>query len=225
MTDFSFDIVGFDLDGTLVDSSGDLAAAVNVMLASDGRRTLSVADIVGMTGGGVARLVTLALEATGGATASEIVHLTGVMLASYQANIAVLTRPYPGAVAAVETLRAHGVRTAIVTNKLAGLAEKLLATLRLRHLFDTLIGGDTMGTGRQKPDPAMLHEMVRRLGAGSGQSRAVFVGDTMFDVDAARAAGLPVVVVDFGREPVARFGADAVIDRFDALIPTLERLA
>src|SRR5205085_1652127 len=112
MTDFSFDIVGFDLDGTLVDSSGDLAAAVNAMLASDGRPTLSVAEIVAMTGGGVARLVRLSLEATGGAAPEEVTRLQAVMLASYAANIAVLTRPYPGAVAAIEALRARGVRTA-----------------------------------------------------------------------------------------------------------------
>ncbi|WP_242146820.1 HAD-IA family hydrolase [Sphingomonas sp. BAUL-RG-20F-R05-02] len=221
MTDFSFDLVGFDLDGTFVDSSGDLAAAVNVMLASDGRRTLSVAEIVAMTGGGVARLVALALEATGGATPAETEHLKGAMLASYADNIAVLTRPYPGAVAAIEGLRARGVRTAIVTNKLADLAEKLLESLGLQHLFDTLIGGDTLAGARQKPDPAMLYEMVRRLGGG----RAAFVGDTMFDVTAAKSAGMPVVVVNFGREPVGGFGADAVIDHFDALIPALERLA
>lgn len=221
MTDFSFDIVGFDLDGTFVDSGGDLAAAVNAMLASDGRPTLSVAEIVAMTGGGVTRLVRSALEATGGATPDAMVRLEAVMLASYEADIAVSTRPYPGAVAAIEGLRARGVRTAIVTNKLAALSEKLLAELGLRHLFDTLIGGDTLGTARQKPDPAPLYEMVRRLGRG----RAAFVGDTMFDVTAAKAAGLPVVVVDFGRAPVDGFGADAVIGHFDALIPTLERLA
>jgi len=218
MTDFSFDIVGFDLDGTLVDSSGDLAAAVNAMLASDGRPTLAVPEVVAMTGGGVARLVRLALEATGGATADEATRLQAVMLASYEANIAVLTRPYPGAVAAIGALRANGVRVAIVTNKLAALSEKLLADLGLRDLFDTVIGGDTMGPGKQKPDPAPIHEMIRRLGGG----RAAFVGDTMFDVTAAHAAGLPVVVVNFGREPVEGFGADAVIDHFDALIPALE---
>ncbi|RZF65798.1 HAD family hydrolase [Sphingomonas populi] len=220
MTDFSFDIVGFDLDGTLVDSSGDLAAAVNAMLASDGRPTLTVPQVVAMTGGGVARLVRLALEATGGATPDEAERLQAVMLASYEANIAVLTRPYPGAVAAIEALRARGVRVAIVTNKLAALSEKLLADLALRDLFDTVIGGDTMGPGKQKPDPAPIHEMIQRLGGG----RAAFVGDTMFDVTAAKAAGVPVVVVNFGREPVDGFDADAVIDHFDALIATLEGL-
>ena len=220
MTDFSFDIVGFDLDGTLVDSSGDLAAAVNAMLASDGRPTLAVPEVVAMTGGGVARLVRLALEATGGAASNEAARLQAVMLASYEANIAVLTRPYPGAVAAIEALRAKGVRVAIVTNKLAALSEKLLADLGLRDLFDTVIGGDTMGPGKQKPHPAPIHEMIARLGGG----RAAFVGDTMFDVTAAKAAGVPVVVVNFGREPVEGFGADAVIDHFDALLPALEGL-
>ncbi|CAN5421721.1 HAD family hydrolase [soil metagenome] len=221
MTDFCFDIVGFDLDGTFVDSSGDLAAAVNAMLASDSRPTLAVPEVVAMTGAGVARLVRLALDATGGASSEEAARLQTVMLDYYATHIAVLTRPYPGAVAAIEGLRARGVRVAIVTNKLAALSETLLAELGLRDLFDTVIGGDTVGPGKQKPDPAPIHEMLARLGGG----KAAFVGDTMFDVTAARRADVPVVVVNFGREPVDAFGADAVIDHFDDLIPALEALA
>lgn len=219
MTDFSFDIVGFDLDGTFVDSSGDLAAAVNAMLASDGRPTLAVPQVVAMTGAGVGQLVRLALDATGGASPEAAARLQAVMLAHYAAHIAVLTRPYPGAVAAIEALRARDVQIAIVTNKLTALSETLLAELGVRDLFDTVIGGDTI-PGKQKPDPAPIDEMIRRLGGG----RAAFVGDTMFDVTAAQAAGVPVVVANFGREPVDAFGADTVIDHFDALIPALEGL-
>jgi phosphoglycolate phosphatase len=221
MADFPFDIVGFDLDGTFVDSSGDLAAAVNVMLAGDGRRTLSVPEVVAMTGGGTARLVRLALEATGGATLEQTAQLEATMVASYEANIAVHTRPFPGAVEAVEALRARGVRVAIVTNKFAGPTAKLLSELNLHDLFDTVIGGDTMGPGRHKPDPAPIHEMVRRLGGG----QAAFVGDSLFDVEAARNAGVPVVIVDFVREAAKSFGADAVIDHFGKLLAALGLLA
>jgi phosphoglycolate phosphatase len=219
MTDFSFDVVGFDLDGTLVDSSGDLAAAVNAMLASDGRPTLAVPDVVAMTGAGVSELVRRALDATGGASRADAERLKAVMLTHYAAHIAVETRPYPGAVAALEALRARGVRIAVVTNKLEALAVKLLSELDLIDLFDTVIGGDT--TARHKPDPMPVAEMMRRLGS----ERAAFVGDTMFDVTAARAAGIPVIAVAFGHGSATVTGADAVIDHFDALIPALERLA
>jgi phosphoglycolate phosphatase len=219
MTDFSFDVVGFDLDGTLVDSSGDLAAAVNAMLAGDGRLTLAVPDVVAMTGAGVSHLIRSALDATGGASEAEAERLTAVMLDYYAAHIAVETRPYPGAVAALEALRKRGVRVAVVTNKLEALAVKLLTELGLADLFDTVIGGDT--TARRKPDAMPVVEMMRRLGS----DRAAFVGDTMFDVTAAHAAGIPVIAVAFGHGSATISGANAVIDHFDALIPALERLA
>ena len=78
-----------------------------------------------------------------------------------------------------------------------------------------------MGPGRHKPDPAPIHEMVRRLGGG----QAAFVGDSVFDVETARNAGIPVVIVDFVREAAKSFGADAVIDHFDKLVPTLGLIA
>ncbi|MFN4135921.1 MAG: HAD family hydrolase, partial [Novosphingobium sp.] len=89
--------------------------------------------------------------------------------------------------------------------------------------FACVIGGDTLGPGTSKPRPDMLHEMVRRCGGGP----AAFVGDTTFDVGAARNAGLPVVAVRFGFNdlPAHQLGADAVIDHFDELVPALEMLA
>jgi phosphoglycolate phosphatase len=115
------------------------------------------------------------------------------------------------------------VRLAVATNKREVFARQLLEELGLIGRFATVIGGDTLGPGTSKPAPDMLREMVARCGGG----RAAFVGDTTFDIGAARAAALPVVAVSFGFHdlPPADLGADAVIDHFDELVPALARLA
>ena len=94
--------------------------------------------------------------------------------------------------------------------------------MSLTHRLATIIGGDTLGPDRGKPKPDMLIEMVERTGA----NHAAFVGDTTYDIGAARAAGLPVVAVSFGfcDKPPHELGADAVINHFDELVPTLARL-
>ena len=220
---FPFAIVGFDLDGTLLDTSGDLAAAVNHALTADGRAALPVTQIVPMVGGGARHMLAQALGATGGGDEVSLDRLLPVLLAYYEANIAVHTRPFAGAVAAVDALRERGVRCAIVTNKREDFARKLLGELALLDRFDCLIGGDTLGPGRAKPAPDMVLAMIERCGGG----RAAFVGDSIYDVRAARAAGVPVVACAFGflQQPVETLGADAVIQDFAALIPKLESLS
>ncbi len=221
MTRFAFDVVGFDLDGTLLDTSGDLAAAVNHALASAGRPTLSVAEIRPMIGGGARHMLAQGMSATGGCSEAELDVLQRRLLDHYEANIAVHTRPFPGALEAVDALRACGVTVGIMTNKNERLAREVLGQLGLLDRFAAVIGGDT--TAERKPAPAPILEMVRRCGGG----RAAFVGDTIYDIEGARNAGLPAVAVSFGflSQPVAELGADAVIDHFDQLLPALERLA
>lgn len=223
MAGLSFDIVGFDLDGTLVDTSGDLAAAVNHALARAGRPPLSTARVKTMVGGGAKHLLEQGLAATGGCEPVAFRPLYQQMLDYYAANLLVHSRPYPGAVDALDALAARGVKLAVVTNKVAAMAQELLAALGLRDRFAVLIGGDTMGKGFSKPHPAGLHAMVERCGGG----RAVFVGDSSYDIDAAKNAGLPSIAVSFGfaHGPVAALGADAVIDSYAELLPTLERLS
>lgn len=221
MTDFPFDVVGFDLDGTLLDTSGDLAAAVNDALASVGRPTLAAEAIRPMIGGGSRHMLAQGMAATGGCTDEELDRLTARLLAYYEANIAVHTRPFPGALDALDALAARGVTVGIMTNKYERLAVKVLDALGLLHRFAAVVGGDTVGVGKPAPEP--IREMLRRCGGG----RAAFVGDSIYDVRGARAAGLPAVAVSFGflQQPVAELGADAVIDRYDELLPALERLA
>lgn len=221
MSDFPYDLVGFDLDGTLVDSSADLAAGVNHILAKLHRAPLSVAQVRRNIGGGGRRMLARSLSDAGVDEPGDFEALYQAMLAYYAEHIADATRPYPGVVDTLDRLAADGARLAVVTNKAGWLATKLLAALGLSARFTCVIGGDDVAHGKPAPDPIL--EMIRRTGA----KRAAFVGDSEFDVAAAHAAGLPCVAVSFGfpGKPVDELGADAVIDDFAALPDTLRRLA
>src|SRR3546814_17053570 len=115
----------------------------------------------------------------------------------------------------------RGARIAIVTNKAEHLARKLLDTLGHSSRFACVIGGDTLGPGNAKPSPAPIHEMIARCGGG----RAAFVGDSIYDITAGRAAGVPTIAVSFGflDRPVADLGAAAVFDSYADPVPALER--
>lgn len=221
MLPFPFAIVGFDLDGTLLDTSGDLASAVNHALAADGRPALSTAQVVSMVGGGTHAMLARALAATGGNNDAALDRLLPIFSDFYATHLAVETRPYPGAVAALDALARRGATLAIVTNKREGFVRPLLDRFDLTTRFATIIGGDTP-PGILKPDPAPIRAMIAACGGG----RAAFVGDTAYDVRAARGAGIPVIAWRFGfsGDEVDELDADAVIDRFDDLLPALERL-
>ena len=222
MTRFPFDIVGFDLDGTLLDTSPDLTAAVNHALVAGGRAPLSPDEVKPMVGGGAKVMLERTLAATGGYDPDEFRRLYKLLLAYYGDHLAVGTRPFPGALEALDTLAGMGVTLAVVTNKFEGFATSLLDQLGLTDRFACIIGGDTLGKGNAKPSPAPIHEMIRRCGGG----RAAFVGDSIYDVMAGQAAGVPTIAVGFGflTQPVETLGADAVIHRYDELIPTLKTL-
>ncbi len=219
---FPFDIVGFDLDGTLLDTSPDLLAAVNHVLGAAGRPLLRVDEIKPMIGGGAKHMLMLGLEASGGISAEDFRPLYKQMLGYYEAHISAGTRPFDGAIAALDALDGLGVKTAVVTNKFESLAVKLLGDLGLLDRFVTVIGGDTLGKGNAKPSAAPILEMITRCGGG----RAAFVGDSIYDIMAARHARIPGIAVSFGflMEPVEALGADAIIDHFDELLPTLRTL-
>ena len=223
MSSFPFDIVGFDLDGTLFDTSADLTDALNHALALANRPPLSVARVMRMVGRGTRFMLERGLEASGGFDAEMLDRLYPKLLAYYDAHIAKGTQPYPGLTETLDELAARGVAVAIVTNKLERLAVRLVEALGMTERFRTIIGGDTMGPGNAKPSALPIQEMIRRCGGG----RAAFVGDSIFDIDAAKNAGIPSIAVRFGflMQPVEELGADAVIGHFDELVPTLERMA
>ena len=222
MTDFPFDIVGFDLDGTLFDTSADLAAAANHALELVGRPALTLDRVKPMIGRGAKHMLEQGLEASGGLDAETMRRAYPALLEYYEANLTRGTTAFPGLIQALDDLESRGVKIAIVTNKFERFAVKLVAELGLDHRFACVIGGDTMGKGNAKPSAAPIHEMIARCGGG----RAAFVGDSIYDILAAKNAGIPSIAVSFGflMQPVEDLGADAVIDGYDELIPTLIRL-
>lgn len=223
MNGFPFDIVGFDLDGTLVDTNPDLTPAINVALEAAGRPAISADGTRKLIGGGSRKMLQRGLDLTGGPVSdAQFEELYARLLSFYEANIAVHSAPYPGALDTLDALAAKGAKLALVTNKPEYLAVKLLDALGMRARFASLLGGDTLGPGRGKPAPDMILETIERCGGGS----FAMVGDSSFDVRAAKAAGKPCVALSFGYNdmPVGELGADAVIDHFDELIPALEAL-
>jgi phosphoglycolate phosphatase len=220
---FPFDIIGFDLDGTLVDTSGDLTAAVNHVLESVDRPLLSPETVKQYIGGGAKLMLQQGLEATGGIPDNNFKPLYRQMLDYYEANVSVHSRPFDGALAVLDTLDDMGVRYAVVTNKFESLAVKLLTDLNLAHRMGCILGADSLGKENAKPSGAPIFEMIKRCGGG----RAAYIGDSIYDMMAAKNASVPSVAVSFGflHGPVEDMGADAVIDHFDQLLDCLKQIA
>jgi len=210
----------FDLDGTLVDSVPDLAAAVNALLAELGRPALSRAQVTGMVGDGAAKLVERALAASG-AGDTPLRAALDRFLALYEADPMHLTRPYDGVPAVLAELAAAGWGLGICTNKPERATRAVLAGLGLERFFALVLGGDSGPTC--KPDPGPLRTALGRLGSAPGS--AAMVGDHRNDVAAARAAGMPVVFAQYGYGAATLGGMtpDAFIDRF-AELPQALRL-
>ncbi len=220
---FPFDIIGFDLDGTLVDTSGDLTAAVNHVLESVDRPLLSPETVKQYIGGGAKLMLQQGLEATGGIPDNDFKPLYRQMLAYYEAHVSVHSRPFDGALTVLDTLDDMGVRYAVVTNKFESLAVKLLTDLNLAHRMGCILGADSLGKENAKPSGAPIFEMIKRCGGG----RAAYIGDSIYDMMAAKNASVPSVAVSFGflHGPVEDMGADAVIDHFDELLDCLKQIA
>jgi phosphoglycolate phosphatase len=221
MNPIPFDLVGFDLDGTLLDTGADLAAAVNHALGTIGLEPYPVEAIRPFIGKGARRMLQRALIEAGKPDEELVDDLLPLLLDYYAANIAVHTRPYPGLLEAMDDLNARGVKLAICTNKREGLARSLLDQLGMTDRFSAIVGGDTLGPDRMKPLPDLVLEMVDRAGGG----RTIFLGDTDNDTIAARSAAIPSIAVSFGFVPCTaeELGADAGIDHYDELVPLLER--
>ncbi|MDB5693804.1 MAG: phosphoglycolate phosphatase [Alphaproteobacteria bacterium] len=215
-----FDVVAFDLDGTLADTGPDLAAALNHALARLGRPEVPVESVRHLVGHGARALLRRGLAVTGEAPESLVEAGFPLFIDYYRDHICIGTRVYDGIEPALDALAARGVRLALCTNKAEMLTFALLDALGWRGRFDAVVGGDTLAV--RKPDPAPLLEAV----AGAGGGRAAFVGDSITDADTARAASLPFVAVSFGfsDRPVEKLGADAVIDDYRQLSAALAGL-
>ncbi|NJD89195.1 MAG: phosphoglycolate phosphatase [Betaproteobacteria bacterium] len=200
----------FDLDGTLVDTAPDLAAAANRMLADLGRPGLEEGQIRDYVGKGVVNLVNRCFEATGGGSEGERGRAHAIFERHYTAGIADRSRPYPGVVDGLAALERAGIALGCVTNKAGRFTEPLLEQTGLRHFFGVVVSGDTVERKKPHPDP-MLYAAGK---LGAAPSETLVVGDSLNDVQSARAAGCAVVVVPYGyREGLALedLGADAVV--------------
>ena len=220
MPAFPFDIVAFDLDGTLADTAPDIAGGINRMLADFGRGPLTEEMIRPMIGDGARSLLRRIMEATGGSTEELLDEAHPRYLDHYAAHVCDGTQPYPHIEEAMDDLAALGARLAVCTNKSTRMTRLLLDALGWTDRFAAIVCGDTLPVF--KPDPATLRETIRLAGGG----RTVLVGDSMIDAGTARAAGTPFVAVSFGfrDRPVEALGADAVIDHYRELIPALRAL-
>jgi phosphoglycolate phosphatase len=227
MSAFPFQIVGFDLDGTLVDSHRDLAPALNHALLVAGRPVVAPEEVREFIGGGTAMMLSRALERTGGALPEdEFQAVLGELLTHYEEHIADRTVPYPGCLDALDALAERGCKLAVITNKIEVFSRKLLGALGMESRFEVILGGDTLGPGRAKPAPDMIDTAILMSGAKETGGRFAMVGDSSYDVRAAKNANVPVVALDFGYNdfPAAELGADAVIGHYDELVGALERL-
>lgn len=231
MNHIPFDAIGFDLDGTLVDSFLDLGAAVNHALGLGGFNPVPVDSSKDLIGGGAKIMLKRAVDQQGGMPDDAFHALYKQMLAYYAEHNADLTQPYPGALELLDELDAAGIKTAVVTNKFEGFATNILTQLGLADRFVTIIGGDSMGKGADgkylsKPHPEPIIAARAACAPADKPGRFAFVGDSSYDVNAAKAAQVPVIVAAYGYcdKPAHELGGDAVIDSLDELISALKTL-
>jgi phosphoglycolate phosphatase len=211
----------FDLDGTLADTAPDLLAATNAVLSARGRPRLDLEHLRHMVGFGAGALITQAMEASGApVTPDEMPPLIEIFLNYYRAHIADGTRLFPGVTETLTQLKAAGAGLGVLTNKPQELTDLLLPRLDLAGIFAAVYGA-----GRKpytKPDPRIFQDVVADITGGP----AVMIGDSITDLNTARAAGAPCILMSYGFTPVParELGADVVLDNFAQLPDALRDL-
>jgi phosphoglycolate phosphatase len=213
----------FDLDGTLVDTAPDLIDSCNHALADIDAEPVGPESLRPWISFGARRMIVEGLKVRKVALSEPRVDdLLQLFLAYYEANIAIHSRPFPGTVAALDSLAAAGARLAVCTNKRQNLSLDLLEALRLKDRFAAIVGRDAVPFS--KPDPRHLVAAISE--AGGATHRAVMVGDSEVDIATAKAARVPIVAFSFGYSdgPLAPHAPEALLDRYDDLIPALGKL-
>jgi len=200
----------FDLDGTLADTAPDLAGALNALLVERGRPQVPVAATRPVTSSGARGMLKVGFGIEPGHAEYET--LKARFLDLYAERVCVETQLYPGAVELLAMLEARALRWGVVTNKAERFTRPLLDALALMERAACVVGGDTTARAKPHPDP-LLHAATY---VGVEPARCLYVGDDLRDVQAARAAGMPVIAAAYGYlgvdgDPHA-WGADAVID-------------
>ncbi len=216
--------IAFDLDGTLVETAPDICGTLNSLLETEGVAPLPYDQARLLVGRGARVLVQRGFEVAGAEVSeARLDDLVERFVDLYRPRIAELSRPFPGCVDALAALKEAGAILSVCTNKRTELSVLLLETLGISAWFGAIIGADP-GTPR-KPDPRHLITAIER--AGGDPARAIMIGDGEPDAGAAKAAGVPLVIVDFGYTtiPAAELGGDILISHFSELPEACHRLA
>jgi phosphoglycolate phosphatase len=210
----------FDLDGTLIDTMGDLAAAVNLMLGMLGARELPEPRVRALVGNGVDQFVLRALtESLGNRPTHSAQRSAALALFRrlYSQRLFKHSRVYPGVVQALRSLAEAGIKLCCITNKDSMFTEPLLREAELGDFFTFTLCADRAED--RKPSPNMLLAACARLGIAPAEM--LYVGDTSIDIAAARAAGCPVIAVSYGYgkdHSTTQAKADGFVDRLTDLV-------
>lgn len=213
----SYKAVIFDLDGTLLNTLGDLTDAVNYGLARAGLPLRTEEEVMAFLGNGIRRLVECAVPA--GTAAAQIDAVFADFRDRYSRHYLDKTVPYPGMVELCEKLQRRGVKTALVTNKTDPVAQRIYNAC-FRAVMPVAIGEQPRFA--KKPAPDMVEEALRQLDVD--KSDAVYVGDSEVDLQTAQNSGLPCILVDWGfrsREFLASLGNDVIVSTTEALLEAI----
>ena len=219
----TFDLVLFDLDGTLVETAPEICDAVNDTLRRFDLPEATLAQVARWIGHGTRELLIQALAQTSGSDVATVrANATLPLIAAefdrhYAARCGTRSQPYPHVVNTLHALRAQGVKLAVVTNKEGAYTRRVLDAHGLTPLFDRVISGDSLPT--KKPDPAGARLCMSNFDVPA--HRTLFVGDSSIDAATARNAGVPVWLLPYGYnmgQPVSACAPDRVIPDFRALM-------
>ena len=202
----------FDLDGTLADTAPDLLAALNHSVRDHGFPEFTLHEIGHLVGQGSIAMIRRAFALHELPLGDELLsRLHKEFLVHYEANIAVHSKLFPGALDLMDALASDGHKLCVCTNKYESMAKRLLEDLKVSPYFSAVTGGDTFEF--RKPDGRHLRETLALADA----ARGIMIGDTITDADAAKNAGIPLILVDFGYspDPVSSFSPDRVLSHFN----------
>lgn len=218
-----FDLVMFDLDGTLIETAPEICDAVNDTLQHFGLAQVQQDQVDRWIGHGTRELLVQALAQVRRLTVEEVRRCDDLPLVAaefdrhYQRRCGTRSHLYPHVREVLRALRAQGIYLAVVTNKEARYTRTVLAAHDLVPMFDRVVSGDTLPT--KKPDPAGIQSCLAQFQVEA--ARALFVGDSSIDVASARNAGVPVWALPYGYnmgQPIAACGPDRVISDFRPLV-------
>ena len=207
-------VVAFDMDGTLIDSAGDIGAAINRMRVSFGLKQLPRKSVVRMVGNGARVLVARALADTPGMDLDEAFRR---YRHEYDTHLIDETRLYPGVPEALDALKTAGFRLAVFTNKPFNSTRFILKGLGIDTFFPAVVGADSGFP--LKPDPGALHHILKETDSNAAGSW--MVGDNWTDIDSGRAAGFRTAYCTYGYGAPDNNQPDAICDSMDAVKRTI----